>query len=143
MTSEKMIDALESFGSVFIPFYFFHAGMGILSEHLKLRSLVIGIALVLVIVPVRIAVVSFPRRGVRGEPFRLSLRPASAMVPTLVFTLVLVEILQSSFGLSSAIAGGLVLYTIVNTAIPGFVLGGKPAGGFRGCRGAAARGAAE
>jgi hypothetical protein len=49
------------------------------------------------------------------------------MIPTLVFTLVLVEILESRFGLSSAIAGGLVLYTVVNTAIPGFVLRGKPA----------------
>jgi hypothetical protein len=29
MSSERMVDALESFGSVFIPFYFFHAGTGI------------------------------------------------------------------------------------------------------------------
>ena len=127
MTSEKMIDALESFGSVFIPFYFFHAGMGILSEHLTLRSLIIGIALVVVVVPIRVAVVSLHRRHVLKESFALSLRPASAMIPTLVFTLVLVEILESKFSLSSAIAGGLVLYTVVNTAIPGFVLRGKPA----------------
>jgi Kef-type K+ transport system membrane component KefB len=127
MTSEKMIDALESFGSVFIPFYFFHAGMGIVSEHLTLRSALIGIVLVVVVVPIRVAVVSLHRRRVLKESFALSLRPASAMIPTLVFTLVLVEILESRFGLSSAIAGGLVLYTVVNTAIPGFVLRGKPA----------------
>ena len=127
MTSEKMIDALESFGSVFIPFYFFHAGMGIAGKHLTLRSAVIAIGLVIVMVPIRIAVVSLHRRAVLGEAFRLALRPASAMIPTLVFTLVLVEILESRFGLSSAIAGGLVLYTVVNTAIPGFVLRGNPA----------------
>jgi Kef-type K+ transport system membrane component KefB len=127
MTSEKMIDALESFGSVFIPFYFFHAGMDIVKDYLTVRSVVIGIALVAVLVPIRIGVVALHRRSVLREPFSSSLRPASAMVPTLVFTLVIVEILQARFGLSTAIAGGLVLYTVVNTAIPGFVLKGSPA----------------
>lgn len=127
MTSEKMIDALESFGSVFIPFYFFHAGMGIVTDQLTLNAIAIGVGLVLTIVPIRVAIIALHRRVVLKEAFRLSLRPASAMIPTLVFTLVLVEILDSKFGLSRAISGGLVLYTVVNTAIPGFVLRGKPA----------------
>lgn len=127
MTSEKMIDALESFGSVFIPFYFFHAGMGIKSEEITVRAVAIGLGLVAVFVPLRIAVVSLHRKLVLGEAFSISLRPASAMVPTLVFTLVLVEILESRFGVSTDITGGLVLYTVINTVIPGFVLHGQPA----------------
>lgn len=127
MTSEKMIDALESFGSVFIPFYFFHAGTGILKEHLTLQSALLGLGLVVILVPIRVGVVALHRRRVLGEDLSYSLRPAGAMIPTLVFTLVLAEILQSRFGLSNVIAGGLVLYTVVNTAIPGFILRGRPA----------------
>jgi hypothetical protein len=48
------------------------------------------------------------------------------MIPTLVFTLVIVSILQSRFDLERAIAGGLVLYAIVNTTLPGFVLRSRP-----------------
>jgi Kef-type K+ transport system membrane component KefB len=127
MSSEKMIDALESFGSVFIPFYFFHAGMGIESNHLTIRAVLIGLGLIALVVPIRIAVITLHRRLVIGEHFATSRRLASAMIPTLVFTLVLVEILESRFGLGKDIAGGLVLYTIINTIIPGFVLHGQPA----------------
>jgi Kef-type K+ transport system membrane component KefB len=127
MTSEKMVDALESFGSVFIPFYFFHAGMGIVSDHLTLRAAAIGLSLLALLVPLRIAVVAIHRRVILGEAFPKSIRPASAMVPTLVFTLVLVEILESRFSLTTDIAGGLILYTVINTLIPGFILHGQPA----------------
>jgi hypothetical protein len=100
--------------------------MGIATDHFSLASLLVGAGLVLVLVPARIAVIALHRRIVLGEPLALSLRPASALVPTLVFTLVLLEILESRFNLPNAIAGGLVLYTVVNTLMPGFVLRGEP-----------------
>jgi len=127
MSSEKMIDALESFGSVFIPFYFFHAGTEIMREHLTLRAVGLGLLLVASFVPIRIAVIALHRRLALKEPFRVSRRVGSAMVPTLVFTLVIVGILHDRFGLSSDIAGGLVLYTVLNTTMPAFVLRGEPA----------------
>jgi len=49
------------------------------------------------------------------------------MIPTLVFTLVIVDILLERFNLSPTIAGALVFYTVVNTTLPGFVLHGQPA----------------
>jgi hypothetical protein len=49
------------------------------------------------------------------------------MVPTLVFTLVIVSILEDRFGLSGEIGGALVLYTILNTTMPAFLLRGQPA----------------
>jgi Kef-type K+ transport system membrane component KefB len=127
MSSEKMIDALESFGSVFIPFYFFHAGMGIEADHLTARAMLIGLGLIAVAVPVRIAVISLHRKLVFGEGFRTSSRLASALIPTLVFTLVLVEILETRFGLAKNVGGALMLYAVINTIIPGFVLRGQPA----------------
>jgi Kef-type K+ transport system membrane component KefB len=127
MSSEKMVDALESFGSVFIPFYFFHAGTEIAGEHITVRSIIIGLLLVATFVPIRVAVISLHRKLALKESFMLSRRVGSAMVPTLVFTLVIVSILEDKFGLSGEIGGALVLYTILNTTMPAFLLRGQPA----------------
>ena len=127
MSSEKMVDALEAFGSVFIPFYFFHAGTEILAEHITWRAMAVGMLMVAGLVPVRVLLISFHRRIALRESFALSRRVGSAMVPTLVFTLVIVGILLDRFALSPTIAGALVFYTVVNTTLPAFVLGGEPA----------------
>jgi Kef-type K+ transport system membrane component KefB len=126
MSSEKMIDALESFGSGFIPFYFFHAGLGIAGEHLSARAITVGLLLVALVVPARLVVTFLHRRIALGEGFAESRRVGSAMIPTLVFTLVIVSILESRFGVERGIAGALVLYAIVNTTLPGFVLRSRP-----------------
>jgi len=127
MSSEKMVDALESFGSVFIPFYFFHAGTEISREQLTLSALGIGLLLLVILVPVRVAVTGFHRRLTLGESFRSSRRIGSALLPTLVFTLVIAGILHNRFALSGDIVGALVLYTILNTMMPAFTLHGEPA----------------
>ncbi|HEX6576430.1 MAG TPA: cation:proton antiporter [Gemmatimonadaceae bacterium] len=127
MSSEKMIDALEAFGSVFIPFYFFHAGTEIHSEHLGTGAILMGLLLVAVVVPVRVGLIGLHRRLALGERFADSRKVASAMVPTLVFTLVIDGILIERFGLSPQLAGALVLYTVVNTTLPAFVLRAQPA----------------
>ena len=127
MSSEKMVDALESFGSVFIPFYFFHAGTEILAEHISWRAMGVGLLLVLTLVPLRVAVMSLHRRIALKESFAVSRRVGSAMVPTLVFTLVILGILVEHFNLSPVIAGALVFYTVVNTTLPAFILHAQPA----------------
>ncbi len=127
MSSEKMVDALESFGSVFIPFYFFHAGTEILAEHISWRAVLIGALMVVTLVPLRVVVISLHRRLALGERFAASRRIASAMVPTLVLTLVTLGILVERFSLAPAIAGALVIYTVVNTILPAFVLRAEPA----------------
>ena len=127
MSSEKMIDALESFGSVFIPFYFFHAGTEIVQENISWRAFLVGMLLVATFVPLRVAVISLHRRLALAEGFATSRRVGSAMVPTLVFTLVILGILSEKFALPSVMAGALVFYTIVNTTLPAFVLKAPPA----------------
>lgn len=127
MSSERMVDALESFGSVFIPFYFFHAGTEIIRAHLSWPAVGIGLLLVATLVPVRVAVISLHRKLALGESFAISRRVGSAMVPTLVFTLVILGILTDRFALSPVLAGALVLYTVVNTTLPAFILKAQPA----------------
>lgn len=122
MSSEKMIDALEAFGSVFIPFYFFGAGMHIHGEQLSLPAFGLGLAMLLLIVPVRIAVTALHRKLGLKETLSDARRIGVALVPTLVFTLVLVEILRTQYGTDEMLLGALVLYTVLNTLLPSLVL---------------------
>jgi Kef-type K+ transport system membrane component KefB len=122
LASEKMLDAVELFASFFIPFYFFRAGSHIDATAATLDSALIGGAFLLVAIPTRIGVGMLHRRIALGEPPREAARIQTALLPTLVFTLVLAEILRSRFAVPDAVFGGLVLYTLINTMLPGFVL---------------------
>ena len=126
MSSEKMVDALESFGSVFIPFYFFHAGTEIVREQITLRAVAIGLALVALLIPLRIAITVLQRRLALRDHVAAARRIGIALVPTLVFTLVITDILNTDFGVAKYVLGALVLYTVINTSIPAFVLHSAP-----------------
>jgi Kef-type K+ transport system membrane component KefB len=128
MSSEKMIDALEAFGSVFIPFYFFVAGTHIEGEQLSFRALGLGVLLLLVFVPLRVGVTVLHRKLGLKETLAAARRVGVALVPTLVFTLVLVQILREEYAANETLLGALVLYTVLNTMLPGLVLhAGVPA----------------
>jgi Kef-type K+ transport system membrane component KefB len=126
MSNEKMIDALEAFGSVFIPFYFFHAGVEIPADALSWAGLGWGVGLVLLFVPLRIAVTGLHRRVALGESDEQAKRIGISLTPTLVFTLVLAHLLRTNFGAPDYLTGGLVLYALVNTTLPAFLLQARP-----------------
>ncbi|HEY5219785.1 MAG TPA: cation:proton antiporter [Gemmatimonadaceae bacterium] len=123
MSSEKMVDALEAFGSVFIPFYFFAAGTHIESGQLSWVAAGVAVEFLILVTPVRILSVAAHRRVALKEAFSQSQRVAIALVPTLVFTLVISSILHTTFHTSDWLVGALVIYTVVNTLLPAFMLG--------------------
>lgn len=122
MSSEKMVDALEAFGSVFIPFYFFNAGSHVDRRELGPAAIALGLAFVATFVPIRIAVTIAHRRLMLGDPFEKAKRISVSLVPTLVFSLVIAEILRDRFDAPDMLVGALVVYTVINTTIPAFVL---------------------
>jgi len=126
MSSEKMVDALESFGSVFIPFYFFHAGTEIVREQITMRAILVGFLLIVLLIPVRVGITMLQRRAFLKDSTAVARRIGVALIPTLVFTLVIVDILNVNFGVEKYILGALVLYTVINTSIPAFVLHSAP-----------------
>ncbi|MGH7638486.1 MAG: cation:proton antiporter [Gemmatimonadaceae bacterium] len=126
MSSEKMIDALEAFGSVFIPFYFFGAGMHIYGEQLSLPAIGLGIAMLLLVVPVRVTITALHRKLGLRETLADARRIGVALVPTLVFTLVLVEILRTQYRTDEMLLGALVFYTVLNTLLPSLLLRATP-----------------
>lgn len=126
LSSEKMVDALEAFGSVFIPFYFFVAGMHIDASQASPWALALGLSLLAVFVPLRIGFTMWHRRIALTEMLGNSRRVATSLVPTLVFTLVLSELLRDRFAGPDYLVGALIIYTVVNTTLPSFLLGAPP-----------------
>jgi Kef-type K+ transport system membrane component KefB len=122
IASEQMLHAVEVFASFFIPFYFFNAGLHIGSADFGPGPLLLGIIFLATAVPLRLALVAGHRVLLLREPLREGVRIGLAMLPTLVFTLVIAEILRARFAVPNAIFGGLILYTLVNTVLPGVLL---------------------
>jgi Kef-type K+ transport system membrane component KefB len=124
--SEKMLHAIEAFASFFVPFYFFHAGLELRREDFSLAAVLTGFAFTAVLVPARVLLVWLPRLHTLREGFRAALRVSVPMLPTLVFTLVIAQILRDRFAAPPAILGGLVLYAVLTTMLPTFLVRGAP-----------------
>jgi Kef-type K+ transport system membrane component KefB len=122
LASERLLGSVESFASLFVPFYFFHAGLGLTPEHFQVASLVTGGVFLAVAIPLRLGIVTAHGMLRYREPAAANLRVAIPLMPTTVFTLVLATILRDSLHAPPYIFGGLVVYTLVNTMIPGVAM---------------------
>lgn len=123
MASDENILALRLFATFFVPFYFFHAGTRIPPDALSWQAAGLGVLLAVVLVPLRIGTGWLQSKILRRHDGAHSTRRVSvALSPTLVFTLVLAEILHDRFALSGMMTGALVLYTTLNTLLPSLVL---------------------
>ena len=123
LASHENITALRLFATFFVPFYFFHAGTMISRDALSFEALGLGLLITVLVVPLRVGMVWLQRRLVfRGERKLSTFRVSVALTPTLVFTLVLADILHSRFHLSGALTGALILYTTLNTLLPSLLL---------------------
>lgn len=127
LSSDELVHAVEVFASFFAPFYFFSAGAHLRPELLGIAAVACGVAFVVIFVPLRVGVVALHRRLALGEPWVRGRRVAIALVPTLVFSLVLAELVAERFEAPPWIIGGLVVYTLVNTLVPALTLGVAPA----------------
>lgn len=114
--------ATKFFAGFFMPFYFFYAGMNLDSSMFTLEAILIGLAMVAVILPIRLAsvvvhrMISLKEKPMDGLPISISL------LPTLVFGIVLVQIIKSTNFLSPDLIGALIVYTIFSTLFPSFFL---------------------
>jgi Kef-type K+ transport system membrane component KefB len=125
LSSAKLLGAVELFASFFIPFYFLNAGLHFRREQFSWRALAIAAALLAVVLPIQLFRVAWHRKVTLHEPWKRGARIGVAILPTLVFTLVIAEILAERFGLEPELFGALILFTIANTLLPGFVLRGN------------------
>jgi Kef-type K+ transport system membrane component KefB len=127
IASAEMLGAVELFASFFVPFYFFHAGLGLRRGDFSPNALMLGGLFFAIMIPLRVYLVAVHRRHSLGETLRSGARIGISIAPTLVFTLVIAEILRDRFGVPTAVFGGLIVYTLANTVLPGFILRLVPA----------------
>ena len=104
------------FALTFIPFYFFSVGLRIDKSMLAMATVALAVALCASISWLRILLISLHRFLRIREGFRHSTQIASAMIPTLVFTFVIAELLLENFGISHDMFSALMLYGVL-TAI--------------------------
>lgn len=122
LASNENLHAIQMFASFFVPFYFFYKGMSVPAGALTWQALGLGLVLSLVALPLRMGSVWWQRRFIRGESAMSSLRVATALVPTLIFTLVLATILRERFQISDTLYGALLVYAGISTILPSLVL---------------------
>ncbi len=122
LSGERLLIGVELFASFFIPFYFFKSGLHLEAEQFSLEALGIAAVLLAVVIPIRIARVAAHWHWVLKHPWAVGARVGTAIIPTLVFTIVLAEILRDKFQLAPQLFGALIIFTIANTVIPGIVL---------------------
>lgn len=122
LASHENIHALRLFATFFVPFYFFHAGTEVSRDALSWEALWAGLAITAVVLPLRVGTIWLQRRFVFKESAAGALRVSVSLAPTLVFTLVIAQILNVRFGVPGWLFGGLVLYTVLNTMLPSLVL---------------------
>jgi len=120
--SEELLHAVDVFASFFIPFYFFAAGLHLRPEQFSWMAVGAGAVFLLVVAPLRVAIVAVHTRLSLGVAFPEARRIGTSLIPTLVFTLVIAEILRDAFAAPGWLFGGLVIYALGNTLVPGLVL---------------------
>lgn len=126
LASENMLGAIESFASVFVPFYFFDAGLAVSTADLGWPAIATGFGIAIVCLPLRwLMIGGLHSVGHSGRWF-ISHRIGVAMMPTLVFTLVLARILRDSFGAPEELFGGLIVYAVISTMSPTWFFSAAP-----------------
>jgi len=122
LASDDNLQAVQLFASFFVPFYFFYSGMKVPYGALQWESLWIGLAITAVVLPLRVGTVALQRMHVNKDEAKSSFDVAVALVPTLIFTLVIASILYDEFGISDTLFGGLLVYAGITTMLPSIIL---------------------
>jgi len=124
--SDRLVAGVELFAAFFIPFYFFKSGLHLRAEHFSATAVGIALILLVTVIPLRVGRIAVHRAWILDEPRARGARIGTAMIPTLVFTIVIAEILRDSYSLPPNLFGALIVFALVNTLIPGFVLRTPP-----------------
>lgn len=120
--TDQMLQTLRSFSAFFMPFYFFNSGLKIPSGMITPEALNISLIILAITLPIKIGSVLILRRFSFVEEWKDSLAIAISLTPTLIFGLVLAEILRTKMGLPISLYVGLVIYSLLTTIISQLIL---------------------
>lgn len=124
--SDNMLYSLSLFFSFFIPFYFFRAGLTFPSELLDIKGLLVGLLFLVVFLPLRFFMVLSSIWFFMRESWSDRMAIAIPLLPTLIFGLVIANILHSRLEAPSYLVSGLIVYTLGASILPWFFLKRTP-----------------
>ncbi len=118
--SANTLQSLASFFTVFIPFYFYKAGLGFSKDLFVMDGFLLGLIFLLVCIPIRLLSVFSTMHFFLKDFWEDRWAIAMNLLPTLIFGLVVAGILKSEFQADHYIISALVIYTVVASIIPTF-----------------------
>lgn len=122
---EVFFKSLSSFFMVFLPFYFFYAGLKIVVTELNLKALLVAITLFLIFVPLRIQLIRISMGGLVKKVRKSNLIISLSLMPTLIFGLVISTILMERKIIPLYLVYALIIYTLFTSLLPTFMLNFK------------------
>jgi len=128
--SERILTSLAAFFSIFVPFYFFKAGLSITTDLFTMKGLYVGLAFIAIFLPIRYFSVCASVKFFIEDFWHDRNKIALSLIPTLIFGLVIVSILKEQFQVSNHILSGLLLYTVVSSIIPSLIFKKTPPGSY-------------
>jgi len=117
---QETLHAVKLFYTFFLPFYFFRSGTAVPLDAFGVEALGWGFLLCLLL-PGRVLATRY-RRRLWGEAAAESSAVATTLMPTLIFTVVMAQILLDRFALPQPLYGGLLIYAFVNTLLPSLLM---------------------
>ncbi|HEY0161463.1 MAG TPA: cation:proton antiporter [Edaphobacter sp.] len=124
LASDTNLQAVRLFSTFFVPFYFFNEGLEVPAGALVWRAVLYGLALSVVVLPIRVAKDWLESRLIARRRGKSGVRVAVALAPTLIFTLVVAGMLNEAFHVGDELFGGLLVYAALSTILPSFLLPG-------------------
>jgi Kef-type K+ transport system membrane component KefB len=115
---EIIFTALNNFFNVFLPFYFFYAGMKLSFSDFSMDAITLGAIFLVLFIPLRILVYAFGLKFILKDfvqrPYDISL----SLMPTLIFGLVIASVLKERGEVSNTVVYALIFYTLVSSFLP-------------------------
>ncbi len=116
--SDRILESLSMFFYIFVPFYFFKAGLIITEELFIVKGLLLGIGLAVIVIPIRVFSVRYNIKNYVKDFWEDRDKIAMALTPNLIFGLVIVNILKESFNIDTYILTALIFYTLASSLLP-------------------------
>lgn len=117
--TNEIIQGIGFFAATFTPFYFFSIGLLLTRKAFSIAIVAAAFLLFIVVSALRLGLVyAYRRRRIHREQAHVSLRISMMLLPTLVFTVVIAEILLDTFFIPYAVFAVLVIYGILTSMAP-------------------------
>lgn len=120
--TDKMLYSISFFFSFFVPFYFFKAGSSFSTEMFSLKGLGVGLVFFVLINLIRALAIMASVKFFLLDSWKDRKLITMPLLPTLIFGLVIAELLMSRFQVPNDIVSGLIISTLLTSTIPWFFL---------------------